>query len=248
MILTVFFAGLFLGSFLAVLGWRLPRRRPVVWDRSRCDRCHNVLQWYELIPILSYILQRGRCRKCGVRLSLLYPVSEIACGIGLAVLFWHFGFSLSFLFASIALVAALVLCVSDILYQVLPDGVMAIFGVGIAAFVFLQPEPTITSRLLTAGLSAGFFGLLYFFTRGRGMGLGDVKLAFVLGFLLDYPGMIVALYAAFLTGAAVGVILILGRYLKLKSRIAFGPFLFLGTVITLLCGDTLIAFWREVLL
>lgn len=240
MLFTLFLVGLFLGSFLTVLGWRLPQGRPVVWGRSRCDHCKRTLAWYELIPVFSYLLAAGRCRHCRTPLSFLYPVSEIACGIGFVLLYKHLGVSPAFFAAALVFCAFFVLCVSDLLYQVLPDGVLIVAALGTLGFVGTQ-------HVVIGLSSAAFFGALWIITRGRGMGLGDVKLAFVLGLLLGYPNIIVALYAAFLTGAGVGVILILSRRLKLKSKIAFGPFLFLGTAIAIIWGDMLIAWWKALL-
>lgn len=243
----VFLLGLFLGSFLAVLGWRIPRGQSFVWGRSQCDSCRRELSWYELVPVLSWVIQGGRCRRCGAGLSFLYPGSELATGVGLAVLFVHLGPSVAFFLAAAAFSSAIVLSVSDLRYQILPDEVMAVAAVSMAGLVAVLPEPQWAMRLISAVCAAGFFLLLWVITRGRGMGLGDVKLAAFLGFTLGFPGIVIALYSAFLTGAIAGVILILWKRLRLKSKIAFGPFLFLGAAISLLFGDQLLLWWRGLL-
>ena len=242
----LFFLGLFFGSFLAVLGWRLPLGKSVTWDRSRCDSCGRVLAWYELIPVISYVLQKARCRTCRARLSLLYPLAEIACGLGLALLYQALGPTVVFLCASVALCAGIVLWVSDALYQLLPDGPMSVFGIAVVGYIVLSPAlaGSIGFRLLTALFASGFFASLWAITKGRGMGFGDVKLAFILGFLLGYPEIVIAVYAAFLTGAGVGVILMMRSKLKLKSKIAFGPFLFVGAIVALVWSNEILQWWR----
>lgn len=243
---VLFIFGLFLGSFLALLGWRLPKRKAVVWGRSRCDGCGRTLAWYELLPVLSFVWLGGKCRRCGQALSILYPASEVVCGAGLAYLYQTFGPSLPFLFGAIIFCSFIVLAVADILYQILPDGAVFVSGAAtLGLLLSLQtPAPVFGLHLLVGVCAALFFAALWAITRGRGMGLGDVKLAFVLGLLLGYPAIIVGLYVAFLTGAAVGVILIITRQLKLKSKIAFGPFLLLGSSVAFVWGDAMIGFWR----
>ncbi len=242
----LFIFGLFLGSFLALLGWRLPKRKAVIWGRSRCDGCGRTLAWYELVPVLSYVWFGGKCRRCRRALSILYPASEIVCGAGLMYLYQTFGPSLPFLFGALIFCAFLVLAVADILYQILPDGAVIVSGAAtLGLLVSLQtPWPVIVLHLIVGACAASFFAALWAITRGRGMGFGDVKLAFVLGLLLGYPTIIVGLYVAFLTGAAVGVILIITRQLKLKSKIAFGPFLLLGSVVGFVWGDAILGFWK----
>lgn len=242
----LFTFGLFLGSFLALLGWRLPKRKAVVWGRSRCDGCGRTLAWYELIPVLSYVFLGGKCRRCGQALSILYPASEIACGAGLFYLYLTFGPSLPFLFGAVIFCAFIVLAVADILYQILPDGAVLVSGAAtLGLLVSLRsPAPVFGLHLLMGVCASLFFAALWVITRGRGMGLGDVKLAFVLGLLLGYPNIVVGLYVAFLTGAVVGVILIITRQLKLKSKIAFGPFLLLGAAVAFVWGDAIIGFWK----
>ncbi len=241
-----FVVGLAWGSFLNVLIDRLPKGESVVWGRSRCDYCKKPLRWFELIPILSYIIQKGRCRRCHKRLSFQYPLIECMTGIGFVSLSsishsWSLLLSHSILFS-----AFLVIFVADFKYQIIPDS-MILVGIFAAIIPFLTTytyQLAATNHLLAAfGVTVMFF-LLWGVTRGRGMGLGDVKLVFLLGLLLGYPGIIVALYIAFLTGAIVGVILVVVRKKSLKSNIAFGPFLIIGTLIALVGQGYILYWWR----
>lgn len=243
--------GLLVGSFLNLLIDRLPRGKNVIWGRSVCDHCGKTLRWYELIPLASFFIQRGRCRRCHKKLSLQYPIVELVTGVGFvliqgqafdAPLAFRQGLALGLIFASL-----LVIFVADLKYQIIPDSMIIVCIVGILiqgqAFDARQSPALWLSAL---GASA-FFLLLFLVTRGRGVGLGDMKLAFVLGLFLGYPQVVIAFYLAFLTGAVVGVILILVGKKSLKSRVAFAPFLIGGAVVTLFWGSTIIRWWKGVL-
>ena len=225
----LFILGLMVGSFVNVLADRLPRGESVLWGRSRCDHCKKPLRWYELIPVLSYIIQSGRCRRCHKRLSVQYPVIELVTGVGFVLLYPH---HISFYLLFISL---LVIFVADLKYQIIPDSmiVLGVLGALWAGAYFL---PAIGSF--------AFLYLVWALTRGKGLGFGDVKFAFLMGLLLGFPGVVIAFYVAFLTGAACGVILMVARYKTWKSKIAFGPFLVLGTVVALIWQPQLTALWR----
>jgi len=134
----------------------------------------------------------------------------------------------------------LVIFVADLKYQIIPDSMVVMGVIGVIG--------VIGEKNVASGFgAAAFFLLLWLVTRGKGMGLGDVKLAFLMGLLLGFPNIIIASYLAFLTGAASGVILILLGKKKLKEKIAFGPFLVAGTVIALIWGEQLLTVWRRLL-
>ena len=234
----VFILGVSIGSFLNVLIDRLPKGRDVIRGRSHCDYCKHSLSWYELIPIASWIIQLGKSRCCGKHLSIQYPLVELITGfvfVELSVLF--FSTPLLFLASLCISIAVLVLFVSDVKYELLPTPLLLLWGFGVVLrFIALQPSGG--DLLYVYGIPsfcAGlFFFFLWFFSKGRAMGDGDMWLAILIGLVTGYPGIIIALYIAFLTGAAVGVILILGGLKTLKSHIPLGPFLLLGMVIAIL--------------
>lgn len=244
----IFLLGLSIGSFLNVLIDRLPRGKNVITGRSVCDYCKKTLRWFELIPLLSWALQGGRCRRCHNRLSWQYPLVEVVTGVGFVVLqgqAFEARQGLALWGEWLIFSALLVIFMADLKYQIIPDS-MAVLG--IIGVLIQGPARLAGSALwLSAFGASGFFLLLWFITRGRAMGLGDVKFAFLMGLLLGFPGVIVACYLAFLTGAGVGVILILRGKKGLKSKIAFGPFLILGTCITLVWGPQIIEWWRRLL-
>ncbi|MBI5614328.1 prepilin peptidase [Candidatus Gottesmanbacteria bacterium] len=259
--LIVFLSGLAFGSFANVLIDR-GDDVSVLYDRSRCDFCKRHLSWYELIPVFSFLFLRGQCRTCRKKLSLQYPLVELCMGLSFVGVY-----SLFPLTSYISLVSYLILTfsfvvifIADLKYFIIPDS-MIILSLLSGFFLFLSsqlltrsahPNLGLGEQILEygipyfgTGLVAGsFFLLLWIFTKGKGMGFGDVKLAFVMGLLLKAPKTIVALYVAFLTGALYGVILILGKKKSLKSAVAFGPFLILGFLVSVLFGEQIIQLWQ----
>lgn len=229
----VFLFGISVGSFANVLIDRLPKGEDVFSGRSHCDFCKKELRWFELIPIVSFFLQKGRCRRCRRQLSNLYPLVELTTGFGFVFFFPNI--ANLFIFFSL-----LVIFVTDLKYEIIPDSMI---GIGVIGAI-----GGIGGKNILAGLAAaGFFVILYLVTRGRGMGFGDVKLAFFLGFLLGFPMIVIALYAAFLTGAAVGIILMVMGKSTLKSHVPLGPFLILGTVFAMQYGNSVIGWWNKLL-
>ena len=236
MILLLILFGLSIGSFLNVLIDRLPRGKNVITGRSVCDYCKKTLRWFELIPLLSWAIQGGRCRRCHKKLSVQYSLIELITGVGFVILspsYW-------IIFSSL-----LVIFVADLKYQIIPDSMVVVGIIGVIGVIGGIRE--IGGNVIVGMGAAMFFLLLWLVTRGRAMGLGDVKFAFLMGLLLGFPGVVVACYLAFLTGAGVGVILILRGKKGLKSKIAFGPFLILGTCISLIWGSQIIEWWRRLL-
>ncbi|HLD25032.1 MAG TPA: prepilin peptidase [Patescibacteria group bacterium] len=246
----MFFVGLLgvaIGSFLNVLIDRIPKGEDIVWKPSYCDYCKKRLRWFELIPLISFIMQRRRCTRCRKRLSWQYPAVELATGIGFVLLYWHHPDSLLRLFAySLILCCLLVLFVIDWKHMILPDSLLGmVLGTTIILGVFLPPSDRFT-HVGSAVASGVLFLGLWAITRGRGLGFGDVKLVTVLGLLLGYPHTVIAWYAAFLTGAMWGVILMIRRHASMKSRIAFGPFLIAGAAGAIVWGDTIWRWWVRV--
>lgn len=222
--------------------------------RSHCPHCGRTLRWFELIPFLSFIVQLGKCRSCRARISFQYPIVELLSGLAVA--------GTPFLFSGIELwmwtIAALVgilIAAIDARLALIPDEtvvMLVILGVIRAAFpsapsffghyalLFPLQSPVFANRLLAAALAAGFFGLVVAVTRGRGMGLGDVKLAGALGLLLGFPDVLLAAGLAFITGSLWSLPFLLTRRKGLKSVIPFGPFLILGAFLTVCFGFTMV--------
>ena len=258
-LVSSFVAGLVFGSFLNVVIDRLKNGRNVVFGRSFCPKCKTQLKWYDLIPIGSFIYLFGRCRYCREKISWQYPLVEILSGlIWISVFYKVFGlefgiwdlFRISdfefrifeYIYYIFVLSALLIIAVYDFKWRIIPDKIIypAVFIALIyntsSAFKLLNFEIFIIP-ILTAAAAFLFFFLIYFFSRGSAMGLGDAKLALLIGLFLKPFLAIVAFTLAFIVGAAFGIILIgLGKK-TLKSQIALGPFLILGTIITFFLSD-----------
>ncbi len=243
----LFVFGLCVGSFLLVLADRIPRGEPIFLGRSQCDSCRKTLSYRDLVPFFSFIALNGKCRYCKKPLSLYYPMVELLTGILFVITYLmvakesiKYGEFAFFLFIVSVLI---VIFFTDLKYGLIPF--VVIFPAIILSFLYviLNTQYAIPNRLLSALGAAGFFLAIFLITRGRGMGFGDVVLAFFMGVLLGFPGIVVALYVAFLTGTIVSLILILGGKKKFfGSTIPFGPFLILGTFISLFWGEMIVAF------
>lgn len=239
--------GLIFGSFGTVAAWRIPRRESIVAGRSRCPSCGNTITAIENVPVLSWVFLRGRCRHCGNPISVRYPLIELTTGILFALAAAKFGWSVeTFVFAAFFWVLV-VLTVIDLDHKLLPNRVVyPAFVVGWAGLVAAAIADGTTDRLLDAAIGAGIFGGTFFviaLVAPRGMGFGDVKLAFVLGTFLGYTrlGLVpLGMFLAFLSGAVTGVAVMLRGRGGRKMQIPFGPFLALGTVVAIFAGDPLL--------
>lgn len=246
MILFLFILGLSIGSFLNVLIDRLPRRESIL-GRSYCEFCKKTLSWKDLIPALSFIYLRGKCRYCKAKLSYQYPIVEFITGLLFVLTIYYLpytNFSTNYLVSSIyylTIVSSLiVIFFSDLKYGIIPDKIIFPAVLVSLVYLFIIHNSLFIIHIASAIGAFLFFLFIYLITRGRGMGLGDVKLSFLIGLVLGFPGTIFALYIAFLTGGFIGIILILWKKKKLKYAIPFGPFLVIGCGVSLFFQDQII--------
>jgi len=257
--LLIFVIGAFVGSFLNILIDRLKRGETVVWGSSHCEKCRHKLVWNDLIPIWSYIRLGGHCRYCHSPIPFWLPVVEAATGllfVLIALVFqpfiFNFSFTIHYLISIIYYFTIpsllLIIFFSDLKYHLIYDQIIyPAIGITVIYRIFIfftNYQLPITNYLFSSLLAAAFFYLLHIlgpklFHKDT-MGFGDVKLAVLMGLLLGYPKIIIALYIAFLTGALVGVILILAKKAKLKSQIAFGPFLVGATFVVWFWGERIV--------
>ena len=235
-----FFGGAMSGSFLSVVAHRVPRGESIVAPRSRCSSCGETIAAYDNIPILSWLLLRGRCRHCEARIPARYPLIEIATGLAFALTALVLYDDPTELIIGLALVATLAaITLTDLELRLIPNKILlvsAIAGIGLAAAL----DPGSLPERLLAALAAG--GLLFCVALAypKGMGLGDVKLAAVMGLYLG-RSVAPALLTAFLVGSVVGIgmIAIKGSSAR-KMAIPFGPFLAVGGLVGLLAGEQLV--------
>ncbi len=246
LLLFIFFGlGLIIGSFLNVVILRYNTQKSF-GGRSMCLSCQSKLCWYELIPLFSFFTLKGRCRSCKTKISIQYPLVELATGIVFASLLLKFqGFfffdTVSFLalYAYYALMFSLLLVIAiyDLRHKIIPDGLAFIFGMfalgGMFFFKSYEFFPHLPSGadFLSGVFVAAPFAALWFFSKGAWMGLGDAKLALGLGWLLGLSLTLSGLVIAFWSGAIVGLIMIAFKKQTMRSEIPFAPFLVFGSFV-----------------
>jgi leader peptidase (prepilin peptidase) / N-methyltransferase len=235
-----FLGGLLAGSFVTVVAHRVPRRESVLGPRSQCPSCGVQIAAYDNIPVLSYAFLRGRSRCCGTSISARYPLTELALGAlyaAVVLVLWDEPLELALGLLFVTMLTAVTL--TDIELRIIPDRILivaALIGVAVVAVV----DPGSLPQRLIAAAAAG--GLLFCAALAypRGMGLGDVKLAAVMGLYLGRD-VAPAIFVALLAGAAVGLVMIAREGVAARKKgIPFGPYLALGGVVALLVGDPLI--------
>lgn len=261
MFLLLLFIGLFAGSFLGVLSDRLPKNETVVKGRSHCDFCRKNLRWYDLIPLLSFISTKGKCRYCKHRLSFFYPVIEITTGILFAstsifvssqFIIYNLAFIIALVYYLLIVSSLIVIFFSDLKYGIIPDKVLLPAIAIVFVYLLIFNPSFLILNLFSGVLTFLFFVIISLaFTlllQKQSMGGGDIKLVFLLGLFLGFPNIIISLYVAFLTGALAGIILILWKKKSFRNAtLPFGPFLVLGAVTSLFLGNPIYAYVLKLL-
>jgi leader peptidase (prepilin peptidase) / N-methyltransferase len=238
----LFFYGLPLGSFYNVVGLRVPEGKSIVAPRSSCPKCGHQLKALELIPVFSYLIQRGKCRQCKVGISPVYPLFELMTGVLFAGAYLLLGWSADLLIALTLVSLFIIITVSDLAYMLIPDKVLLVFA-GIFAMerFFIPLSPWWDSF---AGSAAGFFLLLLITLVSKGgMGGGDVKLFALIGFVVGIKTMLLSFFFATFYGAFFGIIAMLLGFVKKKQAIPFGPFIAIGTLTAYFFGEEIVKWY-----
>ena len=236
--------GLIVGSFLNVCIYRLPRRQSINWPGSRCAACARPLTWYENIPVVSWLALRGRCRTCGERIAVMYPLVEIITAAlfaaGYAIYGWTPLLAVRLAFAC----SMVVLFAIDLRHHILPN-VITVPGIVIGFVVsLLLPVPGWTSSLIGLVAGGGVLFLIaegYYRLRGvEGLGMGDVKMLSMIGAFLGWPLMLVTLVLASFAGSIIGVGIIASGRGGMKAALPFGTFLAIGALTAAVAGDAIV--------
>ncbi|OGZ83610.1 MAG: hypothetical protein A2599_02330 [Candidatus Staskawiczbacteria bacterium RIFOXYD1_FULL_39_28] len=252
--LFTFLLGVCIGSFLNCVVYRLESKKSLA-GRSFCPHCKHILSWKDLIPVLSFLFLKGKCRYCKEKISWQYPAVEVATGL-IFLLILNFKFeilnqfeiteflNLGFLFYVSS--ALIVIFIYDLKHYLIPDKVLfpAIFITLIFRLIFISG---FLNYLLAVLIASGFFLAIFLVSGGKWMGFGDVKLAILMGLLLGFPNILVALFLAFFLGAIIGTAGMIFKRKTLKSEIPFGPFLIAGTFLALFWGQQIINWYFNIL-
>jgi leader peptidase (prepilin peptidase)/N-methyltransferase len=247
----IFFIGMCIGSFLNVCIYRLPAGKSIVRPASACPVCGNPIHWYDNIPLISYVILRGRCRGCSTPISLRYPIIELLCGLFAMAIGMHYGYSLPALIYFILIAALLVITFIDIDHRIIPD-VISLSGIPLGFFAsFFLPQLKWSDSLIgiaTGGGSLLTIALGYQFITGKdGMGVGDIKLLAMIGAFLGGKGVFFTIMASSLIGTAVGIVVMLRSGKGMKMAVPFGPFLGMGAILYVFFGPRLIDWYFNLL-
>ncbi|MFA5133764.1 MAG: prepilin peptidase [Patescibacteria group bacterium] len=254
LIIFVFFFGAAIGSFIAASVYRMANRQPIAKGRSECVFCRYRLTIFDLIPIISFLVLRGKCRKCGAPIDRGDFFVEIIAGILfiLPVLFyWNELFLARNYFILVLrdwifLGSLLFLFLYDLKYRILPD----IISIPVTIVLFVINALLgfkILNLLLAVAIGGGFFLLQYLLSRGKWIGDGDIRLGALLGAGVGFPGILLAIFMAYILGAFAGLYLLLSKKAALKSEIAFGTFLAIGGAVAIFWGNKIINWYLNII-
>jgi leader peptidase (prepilin peptidase)/N-methyltransferase len=241
-IIAFIFGGV-VGSFLNVCIWRIPEGKSIAFPSSHCPKCGKSIRPFDNIPVLSWLLLRGRCRDCGESISARYPLVELLTALLSLAIFWKFGPSPAYLAAFLFTAALIVITFIDFDHQIIPD-VISLPGIPVFFLlaVFVMDMGFLDSLL---GLLVGG-GFLYviavgyeLLTKREGMGGGDIKLLAMIGAFLGWKSLFFVVFMSSILGAAVGIVLILIKGKDMKYAVPFGPFLSIAAVMYLFVGREL---------
>lgn len=269
--LILFISGLCVGSFLNVISIRYNPDKFLfsfknLMGRSHCPHCKKTLRWYELLPLFSFLIQRGRCRGCSAKISWQYPIVEFLTGLAFLIpIFIHGPYWLSAIWL-LAAVLLILMSVIDYRLYLIPDEIvigLTFLGIVLASLklyyqdflgghgsflksyslLIMLPGNIFWQHALTAVICFLFFLLIVLVTKGKGMGMGDVKLAGVIGLLMGPPDAFLALALSFVIGSAVGLFLMALSRKKFKEPIPFGPHIVLGVFVVMFFGYQILDFY-----
>ena len=239
--LYTFVLGLLLGSFYNVVGLRIPLGKSIVHPPSHCPHCQRKLSLLDLIPVLSYLSIRGRCRSCNKKISSIYPKFEFLTAVLFTFALWQTGWSRELIVSWTLISLLIIIVVSDLHYMLIPNKVLLFFvSIVVPMRIFIPMDPWWEP---VAGFILGFslLFLIALVTKG-GMGGGDVKLFAVLGLFLGWQGVLICFFFSCLYGALIGGLALWLGKVKRREPIPFGPFIALGSITAYFLGDPIV-YW-----
>jgi len=245
-LVLVVLIGLVLGSFSNVCIYRIPQKKSILFPSSFCPKCGKKIRFYDNIPLLSYIILKGRCRNCKAKISVQYPLVEFITSALLVLAYLRFGLTWDFAARSILILFMILTFSIDLKHRIIPD-VLTFPGIILGFLLsFLVRSPSVWNSLLGILVGGGMFylsailGELLF--KKESMGGGDIKLAMMLGAFLGWQNIILVLLLSALLGSLIGgVALFISKDVKETRTIPFGPFLALGAIIAMFAGDAIIS-------
>jgi prepilin signal peptidase PulO-like enzyme (type II secretory pathway) len=254
----IFLIGTVIGSFLNVVIYRLPEKKSIAKGRSKCPHCRQELKGYDLIPILSFLILKAKCRNCRKKISWQYPTVELVTGLlFLFVAYYH---QLSGMLSNpeffrdiIFVCGLLVIFMTDLKYYLIFDAVtLPLIVFAFVVNIFLMSHAgnyldVILGLILAGFIGGGFFLVQYLASKGKWVGGGDIRIGLLMGFMLGWPKLLVALFIAYIVGAIISLFLIGFKVKKMKSQVPFGVFLSVATFVALFYGGEIINWYLNLL-
>lgn len=240
----IFTIGLVIGSFSNVCIYRIPRNESLVWPGSHCPKCSKQIKFYDNIPLISYIILKGKCRNCGEPIPLQYPIVELATGLFYLALYLFYGLQLIALVYMMLCSVLIIISFIDLKVEIIPDTISLPFIViGFLLSFFLRNINPLDSMLgiITGGgslLLVAIFGSKLF--KKEAMGGGDIKLAAMIGAFFGWKLTLLSLFLSFFLGSIIGIIVLAASKDKSNNIIPFGPFIALGAMISMFWGNAII--------
>lgn len=243
----IFIVGLLIGSFLNVCIYRIPKNKSVCFPPSHCPDCSKRIKYYDLIPVISYIILKGRCRFCRENISPRYPLIELFTGLIFTAAFLRWGITIEFIKIVILISVLIIVTFIDFEYCIIPGKLMIFTLISGIILNIIGNKSNANLLCYLYGFLAGGGVLLLIVLLTGGMGGGDVQLMAVIGLFLGLRLIILNLLLSFIIGAAAGITLILLKKKKRRDYIPFGPWISAGTLISVFWGDWIINWYISLL-
>lgn len=238
--IIVFITGLAIGSFLNVVIFRIDDLKSILNTRSHCLHCQKHIKWYDLIPLFSFVILRGKCRSCGKRLSPQYPLVEGATALAFLLLLLKFGISWALVFYALVFCLLIVIFVDDVKTQFVADILSWPLLIICIAGGWFFGHFGLLDLVLGVLIGGGILALLVVISREKWMGAGDIFIGSALGALLGYPRAILLIFFSFVIGSLIGLLLIAFKKKGMKDAVPFTPFLIIAALIALFYGSQII--------
>ncbi|KGP73882.1 prepilin peptidase [Pontibacillus yanchengensis] len=243
----LFILGLILGSFYNVIGLRVPKSEGFFTSRSSCPYCGKSLKWFELIPVVSFFLQRGECRSCNKSISILYPFVEVCTSFLFVSSLYVFGWSIELIVSLLFISLSMIIFVSDIKYMVIPDSVLLFFLPFFLVLRIFNPLQPWYDSILGAIVGVVLLAIIIIISKG-GMGAGDMKFFGLIGIVLGVKKTLLSFFLSTLTGAVVSGILLGVGIIERNNPIPFGPYIIVGAIMAHFFGDEIIHWYISIVI
>jgi len=250
--ILIFIFGLCIGSFMNVCIYRIPLSKSIVTPRSMCPGCNSLISAYDNLPVISYILLKGKCRNCGIPISFRYPLVETISGLTALSVFMKFGLSAEGLIYFVFISALLVMTFIDIDHRIIPDTI-SLPGIPIGFLLASLVLPSMNYKTSLAGILTGGGSLLAvawiynLITKKEGMGGGDIKLLAMIGAFTGWKGVLFTIFVASAVGTLAGIAVMLKTQKGMKLAVPFGPFLSIGAIVYIFFGTDIISWYFRLL-